>query len=245
MPPPRGLLRKPVAPGEHVRLLPARALRPWVAHYWWVTWKLARPFVAETLSHPSVHLVFEGGRWELAGVQRKRFTRTLRGEGWVFGVKFRPGAFQPWWGASVAPLTDRRVRYEAPRISLARAVEVIEPWLLARRPGLPRAVEEVRDLAERIAGDRSLIRVENAAAALGVDVRTLQRRFRHAVGVGPKWVIQRYRLHEAAERLKAARAPALADLAVELGYFDQAHFAREFRAVIGRSPRRFVAEESR
>jgi len=49
---------------EHRRLLPGEALAPFVAHYWWVRWELARPFVAETLPHPTVHLVFEapGGR---------------------------------------------------------------------------------------------------------------------------------------------------------------------------------------
>ena len=63
-----------------------------------------------------------------------------------------------------------------------------------------------------------------------------------AAAATPKWVIQRYRLHEAAERLRAPKesAPALADLAAALGYADQAHFARDFKRVVGESPGAFA-----
>jgi AraC-like DNA-binding protein len=60
------------------------------------------------------------------------------------------------------------------------------------------------------------------------------------VGVGPKWVIQRYRLHEAAEQLKAENPPPLAALAASLDYADQSHFARDFKRVVGQSPGAFA-----
>jgi AraC-like DNA-binding protein len=85
------------------------------------------------------------------------------------------------------------------------------------------------------------LRSSDVATALDVDMRSLQRRFRHYVGVGPKWVIRRYRLHEAAEQLKAETPPPLADLAASLGYADQAHFARDFKRVVGRTPGSFAA----
>jgi AraC-like DNA-binding protein len=53
-------------------------------------------------------------------------------------------------------------------------------------------------------------------------------------------VVQRYRLHEAAERLAADEQLDLATLAVELGYFDQAHFARDFKAIVGSPPNRYA-----
>jgi AraC-like DNA-binding protein len=61
--------------------------------------------------------------------------------------------------------------------------------------------------------------------------------------VTPKWVIQRYRLHEAAEQLKGPNPPSLAAIAADLGYVDQAHFAGDFKRVVGRSPARFAAVE--
>ena len=84
--------------------------------------------------------------------------------------------------------------------------------------------------------DRSLLKVEDACRALGHDIRSLQRLFQKEVGIGPKDVLRRYRLIEAAERL--AREPELtgASLAGELGYADQAHFIRDYKAVIGVPP---------
>ena len=72
------------------------------------------------------------------------------------------------------------------------------------------------------------------------DTRALQRRFLRYVGVGPSWVVRRYRLIEAAEQLKATKPPALAALADALGYADQAHFARDFKRVVGRAPGAFM-----
>jgi AraC-like DNA-binding protein len=71
-------------------------------------------------------------------------------------------------------------------------------------------------------------------------LRELQRWFRDAVGVSPKWVIQRYRLHEALSALERGDA-TVAQLAAELGYADQAHFARDFKRLVGISPSRYAA----
>ncbi|MBB2205221.1 helix-turn-helix transcriptional regulator [Gluconacetobacter takamatsuzukensis] len=69
--------------------------------------------------------------------------------------------------------------------------------------------------------------------------RALQRLFRDYLGVSPKWVIRRFRLQEAAECL-ARQTGTIASVAAELGYFDQTHFARDFKSVIGLSPRHFL-----
>jgi AraC-like DNA-binding protein len=225
-----------------------------------VRWELPHPRTVENLPHPSVHLVFEApsGRGEVAGVPSGRFTTTLHDTGRVFGVKFRPGAFEPLLRAPVSRLTDRRVPIDAlfgdAGGGLARALSEVrnfdeacalaEGFLRPRlRPLAPELVR-LRELVERLAGDHTLLRVEQAAVLADLDVRTLQRRFRQYVGVSPKWVIQRYRLHEAAERLKAANPPQLALLAYELGYADQAHFTRDFTAVVGRSPATFERAEA-
>jgi AraC-like DNA-binding protein len=78
-----------------------------------------------------------------------------------------------------------------------------------------------------------LTRVDQVAEGFGVPVRTLQRLFRRYVGAGPKWVLRRYRLQYGAQLLADGRTEDLAALALELGYFDQAHFSHEFAEVIG------------
>ena len=83
----------------------------------------------------------------------------------------------------------------------------------------------------------------NAARGDPAFARELDHLFREYVGVKPKWVLERIRLHEAAERMADGESdwPALA---LDLGYFDQAHFIKAFKAVVGRSPADYALRAS-
>jgi AraC-like DNA-binding protein len=242
----------------HERLLPPGDLEPFVAHFWVVQWSLRTPFVAETLPHPAVHVVVERNgesvRGEITGVHTGRFSRALQGDGMVFGIKFRPSMFQPFFGASLGSLANRVVpltllwpedgpellRTVAPESDLATEIEHASAFLRRRLPAIDPMALTMRDLVERMQQDRTIVRVEDAAAIACMDPRTLQRAFRKYVGAPPKWVIQRYRLHEAGEQLKSPSPPTLAALAADLGYADQAHFARDFRRFVGCTPTAFA-----
>ena len=84
--------------------------------------------------------------------------------------------------------------------------------------------------------DHTLLTVADVADRHAVTVRTLQRLFTHYVGVGPKWVLARYRLHDAVADLDDGWAGTLTDLAVRYGWYDQAHFTRDFTALVGVTP---------
>ena len=79
----------------------------------------------------------------------------------------------------------------------------------------------------------------------GLNKRGLQRLFQKYVGASPKWVIQRYRLHEAVARVQAGAPMNWAVLALDLGYFDQAHFVRDFRQLVGVAPGEYEKSLSR
>lgn len=251
---PRGVLSPPIAAEgiERKRLFPSPELAAFVAHFWTVRWdRRGRPsFLAEALPHPCVQLLFERGCAQVAGLSTQVFRRRLRGQARVFGVKFRPAAFHPLFGAPVSRLRDRVQSLASvfgkesdglkdailAEPEVERCVVLAEAFLRKRLPAMPQATADLRDLVERLAVDQSITRVEQAAALAGLDVRTLQRRFNTCVGMSPKWVIQRYRLHEAAEHLARRQSPDLANLALELGYFDQPHFIRSFKATTGQAP---------
>jgi AraC-like DNA-binding protein len=78
--------------------------------------------------------------------------------------------------------------------------------------------------------------VDDITERFGLTARTLQRLFQRYVGVSPKWVLRRYRLHEAAAALAREQHRPWADVAADLGYFDQSHFIRDFTAAIGLTP---------
>ena len=64
----------------------------------------------------------------------------------------------------------------------------------------------------------------------------MQRLFSEYVGIGPRWVIQRLRLLDAAAAAHAGEPTDWAALAVALGFSDQSHLIRVFTAVVGTAP---------
>jgi AraC-like DNA-binding protein len=243
------------------RVEPAPDLADLVAWHWMSWWdRRERPaHVVEILTDTSFHLVLDPGRSDVVGVVTGKFTRRLEGVGRIFGVRFKAGAFRPLTRLPAHAFTDARVPLERALDVDARAVErellapdaddarvpLVEAFLRARRPPPDPSLALTQALVARIEADPELISVEVLARELDLSVRTLQRLCNDYLGVGPKWVMRRARLMEAAQELRDARAINLADLAARLGYFDQSHFARDFKAVVGCAPTTYNRERQR
>ncbi|MGW6058166.1 AraC family transcriptional regulator [Streptomyces sp. NPDC055189] len=239
------------------RHLAAPALRPYVEQYWLIDWDLSEPYASHVVPHPSVNVVFQRlpGREpfaEVAGIGLDLFTQKLEGRGRVCGVKFRPGGFRPfapaepvstWTGRRLLPLEE--VFTEVPDGALDAVlspdeeharVAALDAFLLAVGPTPDPGADLAMALAERIRTDSGIRRVSEFARAQGMSVRTLQRLFSAYVGVGPKWMILRHRIHEALERAETGGDVDWADVACTLGYADQAHLIRDFTATVGVPP---------
>jgi AraC-like DNA-binding protein len=254
--PPRGILKTSVADHQryrHERYHPSPDLEPYVEHYWAVEWDLRgqAPELAETLPHPSAHLVFErDGGSRIRGPARAKFSRLLVDEGGVFAVKFTPGGFYPFVGVPVSRFSDTTATlhdvFGAEGDALDRAVlaentdqsriDIVEDFLRARLTEPDQNAIRVAEIVYAVAKDREILKVEDIVDRYGLNKRTLQRLFAKYAGVSPKWVIQRYRLHEAAEQLATGASASLSAIALNLGYSDQAHFVRDFKSIVGISP---------
>lgn len=257
---PRGAILDPEAAARAfviTRYPPGPALAPFVRHYWFIRWDLRgrEPHTQGVLSLPAVNVVFEPDRDGVYGVPTARGERVLEGAGRVFGVNFRSGGFQPFLGRSMHELTDRVVPIrsvfsgdvEAVRRDLygtddpEAQVARLEGFLNEDRPAVDPLIAVVDAVVERARTDPAMIRVEDLAAGSALSVRSLQRLLRYRVGVGPKWLLRLFRLHDAADRLASGAPLDQATFARALGYYDQAHFVRDFVALTGCPPARYAA----
>lgn len=187
---------------------------------------------------------------------------TLDGEGWAVGTMLEPAAGRLLLGRSVAELTDRWVDLTgvdgvpsslvpdvraamaaSPRdpAAHAAAIAVVERWLTAYLP-----VDEqgllINQIVTWLRHNPDVTRVEHVAREFGLTERSLQRLVEQRVGLTPKWLVKRRRLHDAVQALKSGNT-TLADVAAELGYSDQAHFTHDFRAVTGMTPGHFLRDQ--
>ena len=78
-------------------------------------------------------------------------------------------------------------------------IEVAQSVLRQRLPEKDDNAAEARRIVECIMADREITRVDDVVERLGLNKRSLQRLFSQYIGVSPKWVIKRYRLHHPAE----------------------------------------------
>jgi AraC-like DNA-binding protein len=258
-----GILR-PDQLARHVHLERSEcspALSPWVENYWSLQWDLPAGtiYVSSTLPHPACNLSVERGHQRddvgddpvvVTGVVTKRFDVTIRDQGWVYAAKFRPGGLAALTGLNARDLRDATVP----------AGEVLDPATTSALRDLGPAVSAgdcqarfdqvlgglatsptddynlLLDVIATMLDDRSLLRVAQVEEKCGIGTRSLQRLFEKYVGVSPKWVLSRYRMHDVVTDLDAGYGGSLADLATKYGWFDQAHFTREFTDLVGVPP---------
>ena len=168
----------------------------------------------------------------------------------MMGIVFRPGGFVPFfgipagefqnahidlenvWGAEAHDVRDQLREGQTPEAKF----QILERSLLERAQG---------KLARHPAVDFAIGRFQSGAASCGVDQVTQEigfsRRhfaqlFRELVGVSPKLYSRILRFQRAVQQISQGREVNWADLALECGYFDQSHFANDFRAFSGITP---------
>ncbi|GAA3278492.1 helix-turn-helix domain-containing protein [Dactylosporangium vinaceum] len=230
---------------SHGFVEPAPALRCVVSRYWWARWDLTgQPdYVQLMVPYPNVQLTFSGDERWVRGVSRGRVTRALSGRGSVVGVAFRPGVFRRFLGAPVESITDLSVAANTIFPGAAHTTDIadLDEFLSRRLPAADPIGDEVAGWVDDIVATRELQRVDQLTGRYNVSERQLQRLFAEHVGVGPKWVLRRFRLHEVTERMAGRSAVDWAVLAADLGYADQAHLTRDFSNMFGEPPTSYAA----
>ncbi|OBF54388.1 AraC family transcriptional regulator [Mycolicibacterium monacense] len=244
------------------RWAPSPRAAVFVEHFWSVSWDLrGRPAVDSTvITFPSVHLTREWGEDEVRhghrlpatlvhGVVERVFRVTVRERGAVVGARFRPGGFAARFDRDASALTGRVDPIDddlfggplALPCDAQRAGAALDDAIGAGSGALDPTYRVLTALVDRIRDDDRLQRVEHVVAASPWSERTVQRVFRRYVGVPVKWVLCRYRLQQAALEIESTPDVDFADLAARLGWYDQAHFTNDFRAMLGCTPGEYAS----
>ena len=197
-------------------------------------------------AEPEVFVVGTASRW----IELQPLGRTQ-----AIGVRFRPAGLAAFIDAPLVELTDATVEAEAVLGRIGRAIRShlasLDPSLrlttLAGR--LERHLGPRRKLHPAVSGIVTTLITTNGGFPLdrsirrtGISGRQVQRLFRAQVGLGPKRLARIVRFQSLLARLHDETQPSWAGLAIEYGYFDQAHLTHEFRTFAGTSPERYLAE---
>ncbi|MFF4188727.1 helix-turn-helix domain-containing protein [Streptomyces sp. NPDC001691] len=153
------------------------------------------------------------------------------------GIRFAPGAGPALFGVAAHELRDSRVALDAlwagpeVRALAERITEAPDPATALEAAALARAPVPdplTRAVAQRLAAGWS---VTATAAEAGLGARQLHRRCLDAFGYGPKTLARILRLQRALDLVR--RGVPFAEAALTAGCADQAHLAREMRALAG------------
>lgn len=168
----------------------------------------------------------------------------------LLGIRFREGAAYPFFGIPLAELNNQTALIEIlgeesfmplyeslAGLPLAEKIARIEGWLQARLAIGKGHNHLVWEALRQIKS--GLPSMEALALEINVGQRQLERLFQQQVGLSPKHYARLLRIEAARKQLKQP-VNSLTELGLSLGFYDQSHFIREFKAVVGLTPSAYI-----
>ena len=234
---------------------------PWLEHVWTVEWDLPHgcEHSQRTVPFPVFNLVADQQKGcGLHGCTSNFFEYLLKGRGQVVGFRFKPAAQSAFYPDMASDLTDNSTPTNSilsdvagrqlielantiiNRASIARCLTTLSQEARAVSP----TALSVQKIVKYIEAQPHVFRVRDLAETFQHSERTLQRLFDAHLGISPKLVIERFRIHNALSACKLGSSVDLAQLALRLGYFDQSHFTNAFKRVVGISPAEYSAQRT-
>ncbi|MFD0675530.1 MULTISPECIES: DUF6597 domain-containing transcriptional factor [unclassified Paenibacillus] len=238
------------------RYTPTEDVGFFVKHFWVVSWDLTGhdPYNQEIVPNPCVNLIIEPDMTAIYGVAKNKYSVIIQEKGRVLGVKFKPGGFYPFIKQSVSQLNGNPMGVEGVFDVEARTiehtilsqqddfrmVEHMEHIIRQKLPAKDENITLINRIIDQVVEDREITKVDQVSQLFNINIRKLQRLFEQYVGVSPKWVIKLYRLQNAAETIDLDQNYNLVKLSTDLGYYDQSHFIKDFKSIIGKTPEEYT-----
>ena len=199
--------------------------------------------------------VFNDG-WFM-GMWTRRFVIEYQSPVRIVGVHFKPWGISPFVDLPSTELRDRWVPVDAVweqersldrmrdrlagATSTAEILELLEDELRSRlAPAPSRGLELVNHTAGRLEASWGAVSVGTLTDGAGVSGNHLATQFKSHVGVTPKRLARIYRFARLILSVDALRPVNWSELPQAAGYFDQAHFSKEFKDLTGHTPTAYL-----
>lgn len=171
----------------------------------------------------------------------------------LLGIRFHPGGALPYLRVPMSEITDRIVELGA--LSSTLEAQLLSACLGITTPAarvaaivsslvenLPTAYDSnLMALAQIVVNSGGVVKVDRLASVAGISCRQLERRFLDGVGLGPKLLSRILRFQQVFRAVERADN-SWAGVAVECGYYDQAHLIRDFNMFARQTPAVLFAE---
>ena len=191
----------------------------------------------------------------LIGPHDRPVVNEPQGETYCVGVVTNPVGCRPSFGIAPAPLRGCVVdlmeawpRATSLRLALAscqtpaEALDVLESALRIAEPFDRTAFERCHAAVEALSADPARP-IADIATDLGVSHGHLDRQFTEQVGLSPRTLARILRMRRLLDHIDVYETVAWADLAAELGWFDQSHLIRDFQRHTGVTPAEYAAAQ--
>lgn len=135
---------------------------------------------------------------------------------------------KPRWLDSLMPVVERLYH-----VNTVEGLALLEAWLMSRLERQSPSNSRTQNLAYEIS--RLQLPLQQLMANLGFTRRTLERKLKQEVGVSPGHLVGYARMYNARQLLTTSHLH-LAEIALQCGYFDQAHFSHAFHKFTYETP---------
>jgi AraC-like DNA-binding protein len=217
----------------------------------WIQRTGAAPYVQRHLPTGGTEIHFPiGGRPQLVGPLTGPKVEVIPAHTTIVGVRFHPGTAPPLptvlddlvdqrLGLAELWRTDRLVDALAMAATPERALMMLQAHLL-REFRTAASLDPLVGAAVRALMPWHPVNIDALATHLALSASQLRRRCLQAVGVSPKVLQRTLRFQGFLALAQAGAMAGMADVAVDLGYADQAHLNRECLRLSGRTPRQLL-----
>ncbi|MGV3460098.1 MAG: DUF6597 domain-containing transcriptional factor [Flavobacterium sp.] len=174
----------------------------------------------------------------------------------IFSARLHPAGLRPFVNFDIDTFTgatltftdvwgDDGAKLEQALMACAdnnQRVSALENFLLEKRDSLKVDNQPVEFCVDAIIDSVGAISIENVADNLGISQRQLERRFTAAVGISPKLFARITRFQNVLQLIENKAFKSFTATAYDGGFYDQAHFIKDFKDFTGLNPKQYFAE---